>query len=169
MFLVCSVEGTLVAIASSIPLLRPLVKYGPRGTQATYELPRYAGRSGQTESSAFSSKLGKVRASVRGPLSPRSATFDDDSEEGILVVQGSEMNNHNRKIMVRQEYTVTRETRNADSIGGGGWSAAHGEKDMGGLGREPSTENETDQREVRKDPQQPSSAWVREKRGNPYL
>lgn len=131
-----------------------------KGTQATYELPRYAGRSGQTDSSAFSSsKLGKVRTSVRGPLRPRSAGFDDDSEESILVVQGSEMRNHNKKILVRQEYTVTRESRDADSIKG--WSAAYGEKGMGS-GREPSTESETGQREVRKDPQQPASVWVRE-------
>lgn len=152
-----------MAIASSIPLLRPLVKTRGKATHATYELPRYAVRSGQTDSSAFSnSKLGRVRTSVRGPLSPRSAGFDDDSEEGILVAQGSEIRNHNTKILVKQEYTVTRESRDADSIRG--WSAAHGEKDMG-LGREPSTESETDHREVRKDPQPPSSAWVREKRG----
>lgn len=150
-----------MAIASSAPLLRPLVKTRGKGTQASYELPRYAGRSGQTDSSAFSGKLGKVRTSVRGAMSPRSAYFEDDSDEGILVMQGSEMRSQ-RKIMVRQEYTVTRESRDAESIRG--WSAAHGEKNTG-LGREPSTENEIDQQEMRKDPQQPASVLVKEKRG----
>lgn len=140
-----------MAIASSIPLLRPLFKTRGKGTQATYELPRYAGRSGQTESSAFSSKLGKVRTSVRGAMSPRSAYLDEDSDEGVLVMQGSEMRNQ-KNIMVRQEYTVTRESR------------AHGEKNME-VGREPSTESEADQREVRKNPQQPASVLVREQGG----
>lgn len=148
-----------MAIASSIPLLRPLVKYRGRGTQASYELPRYAGRSGQTDSSGFS-KLGKVRTSVRGALSPRPDDFDNDSEEGILVMQGSANGNH-KMIMVRQEYTVTSEARKADSMRG--WNAAHAEKESGMGREEPSFESETDQRELRKEPQQPASVWTRER------
>lgn len=94
-------------------------------------------------------------------MSPRSAYFEDDSDEGILVMQGSEMRNQ-RKIVVRQEYMVTRESRDAESSMG--WSVAHAEKNMQ-LGREPSTESEMDQQEVRKNPQQPASVLVKEKRG----
>lgn len=96
-------EGTLVAIASSLPLLRPLVKnhIGTRRTNASnsYDLPRYGARSGKTDSSGFS-RLGKLRTSVNkggGVVvstisSPRSAYVlrsleGDDSDENILVLQ----------------------------------------------------------------------------------
>lgn len=75
------------------------------------------------------------------------------------MLQGSDIRNH-KAILVRQEYTVTRQTRDADSIRG--WSAAHGEKDAG-EGREPSVDSETNQQEVRKDLQQPAFVWLRER------
>lgn len=94
-------EGTLVAIAASIPLLRPLVKHhtGTRRSKASnsYDLPRYGARSGKTDSSGFS-RLGGLRPSGKGGVvvstisSPRSAYVlrsleGDDSDENILVLQ----------------------------------------------------------------------------------
>lgn len=103
MFTWITVEGTLVAVAASIPLLRPLVKHhlGSTNRSNSYDLPRYygAGRSGHTDSSGFS-RLPKLRTSVNmgkgvaSVSSPRSAASygvggldGDDSDEGVLVLQ----------------------------------------------------------------------------------
>lgn len=125
MFTWIIVEGTLVAIAASVPFLRPLVnQMKKQQTQASnsYDLPRYAIRSGQTDSSGFSKFGSKVRTSVKAGASigsPRTLyPLDSDSDEGFLVLQqqGSSAppeitGLRNCRIVVRQEYTVTSEAR----------------------------------------------------------
>lgn len=162
MFTWITVEGTLVAIAASLPVVRPLVKQhlgsGWKRTQYSYDLPRYynGGRSGHTGSSGIGGRLPHLRTSVAkgggvSVSSPRSAASygirsldGDDSDEGVLVGQlhqqeeeeethkggrglvqapqqkGSPNNavRTNGAIMVRQEYTVTREENREE----GAWS-----------------------------------------------
>lgn len=127
MFTWIVVEGTLVAIAASVPLLRPLMRHmGNQQTQASnsYDLPRYAIRSGHTDSSGVSKFGTIVRTSVKGggPSmggSPRTLyPLDSDSEEGFLVLQKQgttaspeTSGPRNCRIVVRQEYTVTSEAK----------------------------------------------------------
>lgn len=124
MFTWITVEGTLVAVAASEPLLRPLIKHmRRRGSQNSnsYDLPQYANRSGQSDST-FNKYGSRVRTSVKGGTtigSPRSVyPLDSESDEDFLVLQqqgapdAPEITGpRNCRIVVRQEYTVTRETK----------------------------------------------------------
>ncbi|KAJ4393073.1 hypothetical protein N0V93_002280 [Gnomoniopsis smithogilvyi] len=126
MFTWIVVEGTLVAMAASIPLLRPLMKQmGKQQTKTSnsYDLPHYAIRSGHTDSSGVSKFGSKIRTSVRvssNMASPRTLyPLDSDSDDGLLVLQTTKDNPEspeiaglrNGRILVRQEYTVTSEAK----------------------------------------------------------
>lgn len=180
MFTWIVVEGTLVAIAASLPLLRPLVKQrlGTRATANSYDLPRYAypgGRSGHTDSSGFS-RLDKVRTSVKGGGSRGASAYavrsldGGDSDENVLVLQDlqarqghmqqgsaddSGRNGLNGRIVVRQEYLVTSEVKAAE------WKKQHqvkGEVSPGGMS------GASDESFDEEEPRPPPSAWPREKR-----
>ncbi|KAK7736512.1 hypothetical protein SLS53_006942 [Cytospora paraplurivora] len=107
MFTWITVEGTLVEIAASVPLLRPLFKRRFNGLRSnnkpsSYELPRYAAHSGQTGSSGFS-KRGKGRTTFHSGLT--TAGVDDDSSmEGILPMQTK--NDNDESITVRQDISA---------------------------------------------------------------
>lgn len=126
MFTWIIVEGTLVAVAASVPLLRPLQKQMRKRqtkTSNSYDLPHYAVRSGHTDSSEVSKFGSKVRTSVRvssNMASPRTLyPLDSDSDEGLFLVLETKETPQPRKIaglrngriLVRQEYTVTSETK----------------------------------------------------------
>ncbi|KAJ4416810.1 hypothetical protein N0V82_006539 [Gnomoniopsis sp. IMI 355080] len=145
MFTWIVVEGTLVAIAASVPFLRPLMKQmGKQQTKTSnsYDLPRYAIRSGHTDSSGISKFGSKVRTSVRvssNIASPRTLyPLDSDSDEGLIVLQSQDTpaeiaGRRNGGIVIRQEYTVTSEAKetgrteneNADIDMGPGVQNAH--------------------------------------------
>lgn len=178
MFTWIVVEGTLVAIAASLPLLRPLVKrnIGTRATAGSYDLPRYAypgGRSGHTDSSGFS-RLDKTRTSVKTGGSRRVSSYalrsldGDDSDENVLVLQDLQerqgrmqqglpgnpgREGFNGKIVVRQDYTVTSEDKEA---GLKPREKRRGEPSPGGL-------SESDQSLEGEGPRLPPSIWSRER------
>lgn len=140
MFTWIVVEGSLVAMAASIPLLRPLMKQmGKQQTKTTnsYDLPRYAIRSNHTDSSGVSKFGSKVRTSVRvssNMASPRTLyPLDSDSDDGLLVLQAkvtpasTDISGlRTGKIVVRQEYTVTSEAKEEE-----GMEKEHADVDMG--------------------------------------
>ncbi|CAN8097797.1 unnamed protein product [Discula destructiva] len=129
MFTWIIVEGTLVSVAASAPLLRSLVVHMSTRrlkTADTYQLPQYASRSGQTDSSGLSKLGSRVRTSVKGGVSMSNHRtvypLDSDSDDGDPVQQRqgvagatSETPEISRlrsgRIMVQQEYTVTREMK----------------------------------------------------------
>ncbi|ROV90162.1 hypothetical protein VSDG_08818 [Cytospora chrysosperma] len=115
MFTWITVEGTLVEIAASVPLLRPLFKRRFGGLKSSnkpssYELPRYTPRSGKADSSGLSGKIGRARTTIRSSGTHGAGVGgedDDSSMEGILPMRGSDLHKHNNNaIMVRQEYSV---------------------------------------------------------------
>lgn len=171
MFTWIVVEGTLVAIAASVPLLRPLIKQrlDTRATANSYDLPRYAypsGRSGHTDSSGFS-RLEKSRTSMKGGGSRGASAYavrsldGDDSDENELVLQGIQKrqgspevprwNGLNGRIVVRQEYLVTRE-------------ATEGEHEGEQTSGRPADPGCSDQSFDAVEPRLPPSAWPRERR-----
>lgn len=180
MFTWIVVEGTLVAIAASIPLLRPLVKkhMGTRATANSYDLPRYAypgGRSGHTDSSGFS-RLEKVRTSVMGGGSRGVGAYavrsldGGDSDENVLVLQDLQARQGhmqqgpaedpgrkgmNGRIVVRQDYVVTSEVKAAE------WEKQQKVKRKVGPG---GTSGSSDESFEIEEPRAPPSAWSREKR-----
>ncbi|KUI52945.1 hypothetical protein VP1G_00321 [Cytospora mali] len=109
--LIMNVEGTLVEIAASIPLLRPLFKRRFGGLKSSnkpssYELPHYAARSEQVDSSGIS-KLGRARATIRSSGMHGGGADDDSSMEDILPMRGkSDIIVRSNSILVRQEYSV---------------------------------------------------------------
>lgn len=127
MFTWVIVEGTLVAMAASVPLLRPLAVHvsKQRTSKATntYDLPQYAVRSGQTDSSGLSKLGNRVRTSVKGGNGNQRSVYplDSDSDENLLVLQQAGAGKkpevaavqvpRNGRIVVRQEYTVTSEAK----------------------------------------------------------
>lgn len=172
MFTWIVVEGTLVAIAASVPLLRPLMKQ--MGTQKTtasnsYDLPQYTIRSGHTDSSGVSKFGSKVRTSVRvsSMASPRTLyPLDSDSDDGLLVLQTKHEpaspetpGLRNGGIVVRQEYTVTSEAKQT----GLGDNEVE-DVDMGGVPRSMHTRlpssNEQHFTSIG-EPRPPPSAWPR--------
>lgn len=174
MFTWIVVEGTLVAIAASLPLLRPLVKQrlGSRVTANSYDLPRYAypgGRSNHTDSSGFS-RLDKVRMSAKGDGTRGASAYavrsldGGDSDENVLVLQ--DLQGHmqqgspeapgrkglNGRIVVRQEYLVTSEIKEEE------WEKQH--KTKGDI----SPGGSSNQSFRCEEPRSPPSIWPREKR-----
>lgn len=124
MFTWITVEGTLVAVAASAPLLRPLIKHlrrrGRTQTASGYDLPQYANRSGQSDST-YNKFSSRVRTSVKGGGaivgSPRTAyPLESESDEDFLVRHGQGAADapeiagpRNGGILVKQEYAVTSE------------------------------------------------------------
>lgn len=173
MFTWIIVEGTLVAIAASVPFLRPLMKQiGKQQTKTSnsYDLPRYAIRSGHTDSSGISKFGSKVRTSVRVSshmASPRTLyPLDSDSDEGLIVLQTQDTPAHpeiaglrNGGIFVRQEYTVTSEAKEKRRI-----ENENADMDMGAAvqtvhPRPPSSREQYLTSTV--EPRMPSSVWSR--------
>ncbi|KUI69458.1 hypothetical protein VM1G_04914 [Cytospora mali] len=111
MFTWITVEGTLVEIAASIPLLRPLFKRRFGGLKSSnkpssYELPHYAARSDQADSSGIS-KIGRARTTIRSSGMHGGGADNDSSMEDILPMRGkSDILVRSNSILVRQEYSV---------------------------------------------------------------
>lgn len=106
------VEGTLVEIAASVPLLRPLFKRRFGGLKSSnkpssYELPHYTPRAGKADSSGFGGKLGRGRTTIQS-TGMHGGLDDDSSMEGILPMslRAAKHNSNNNAILVRQEYSV---------------------------------------------------------------
>lgn len=176
MFTWITVEGTLVAIAASAPLLRPLIKHLRRRRKETgnsYDLPHYANRSGQSDST-FNKFGSRVRTSVKGGAtvgSPRTAyPLDSESDEDFLVAQQQQEKKQQQRgpsdapeiaaprscrIVVKQEYTVTSEAKKErwkEDKNAGERSRPHE--------RRPSSSEKSDTTSFG-EPSEPPSAWSR--------
>lgn len=121
MFTWIMVEGCLVAIAASAPVLRPMFRHTfPSRVGTTdpnsYDLPRYAARSGQTDSSGFTRLGSKARTSVRVgttnssrlsgvPRYPGMTALDPGSSEEdiILCLQHHEQQQQQQQQQRQQE------------------------------------------------------------------
>lgn len=123
MFTWTVVEGTLVAMAASLPLLRPLIKHVQRQRTAsvakTYDLPRYATPSAQGAALPVEGTVmaagGGFRHSIKGGVAvgkgmrtmyPFESDSDDETTQAPVAAERRDC-----RIMVRQEVSVTREAR----------------------------------------------------------
>ncbi|EFX00537.1 integral membrane protein [Grosmannia clavigera kw1407] len=114
MFAWIVVEGTLVDIAGSVPLLRPLFKpyLGDSSTaRPHYELSPFSAPLSQSTATAGGFSFNKLREATHSNVLKSAVVHGSGSQEDILSASGVGPS-HNGKITVREEFIVDYGTDN---------------------------------------------------------